>query len=556
MWRKGLWVTLCSDHTHYLFGHAHGRVYALPPAVSAPAMAVSAKRKQEEKHLKMLREMTSLPPNRKCFDCDQRGPTYANMTVGSFVCTTCSGILRGLNPPHRFCRQIWLGLYDDRTSAIPDFREPQKVKEFLQEKYEKKRWYVPLEQAKVVASVHASISGSSASSTSSTPEVRPLKTLLGDSAPTLSKTTPSQSPVANRAHQVQEKKFDLLNDLGGDIFAGPPSQVAGTNNFANFARFNNHPGGGVPSLPGPSPAPAGTVPAQTQPAAVGGDRYAALAELDSALSYSSSAGSGTPGNVFGAAVGVAPAPAQQILPSMPQGFGAPFGTGSMSMPAGFGNSAAYNLPTSFSGSFQQPLPGQGPFPQPAAYPLQPNGGAGCAPYGHGKPMVTPFGQVMSGPGVSSRSPSGTVPNRKLVHKPFLIVLCRHPATGGRSNPLHATAALPERHCSCSFLCDPITTAAAKTVGNERNGKHTWQQGRVHLDGLSPPVSHPLAAPTAPLQFLKYKMEKGKWLQKLKRSGERGRSRLRTSVLKEEEGQLGTDFLNLRVGRPSSDAAIH
>nr|2VX8_A Chain A, NUCLEOPORIN-LIKE PROTEIN RIP, VESICLE-ASSOCIATED MEMBRANE PROTEIN 7 [Homo sapiens]2VX8_B Chain B, NUCLEOPORIN-LIKE PROTEIN RIP, VESICLE-ASSOCIATED MEMBRANE PROTEIN 7 [Homo sapiens]2VX8_C Chain C, NUCLEOPORIN-LIKE PROTEIN RIP, VESICLE-ASSOCIATED MEMBRANE PROTEIN 7 [Homo sapiens]2VX8_D Chain D, NUCLEOPORIN-LIKE PROTEIN RIP, VESICLE-ASSOCIATED MEMBRANE PROTEIN 7 [Homo sapiens] len=36
-----------------------------------------------------------------------------------------------------------------------------------------------------VASVHASISGSSASSTSSTPEVKPLKSLLGDSAPTL-----------------------------------------------------------------------------------------------------------------------------------------------------------------------------------------------------------------------------------------------------------------------------------------------------------------------------------------------------------------------------------
>lgn len=45
--------------------------------------------------------------------------------------------------------------------------------------------YVPPEQAKVVASVHASISGSSNSSTSSTPEVRPLKSLLGESAPSL-----------------------------------------------------------------------------------------------------------------------------------------------------------------------------------------------------------------------------------------------------------------------------------------------------------------------------------------------------------------------------------
>ncbi|XP_073673606.1 arf-GAP domain and FG repeat-containing protein 1a isoform X2 [Garra rufa] len=238
-------------------------------------MAASAKRKQEEKHLKMLREMTSLAPNRKCFDCDQRGPTYANMTVGSFVCTSCSGILRGLNPPHRVksismttftqqeieflqkhgnevCKQIWLGLYDDRNLAIPDFREPQKVKEFLQDKYEKKRWYVPPEQAKTVASVHASISGSSASSTSSTPEVRPLKTLLGESVPTLhlNKNTPSQSPVVSRiqltqqqqqqAHHHQDRKFDLLSDLGGDIFAPPHSQSTGNASFANFAHFNSH----------------------------------------------------------------------------------------------------------------------------------------------------------------------------------------------------------------------------------------------------------------------------------------------------------------------------
>ncbi|XP_027756692.1 arf-GAP domain and FG repeat-containing protein 1 isoform X6 [Empidonax traillii] len=232
-------------------------------------MAASAKRKQEEKHLKLLREMSSLPPNRKCFDCDQRGPTYTDMTVGSFVCTSCSGILRGLNPPHRVksismttftqqeieflqkhgnevCKQIWLGLFDDRSSAIPDFRDPQKVKEFLQEKYEKKRWYVPPEQAKVVASVHASISGSSASSTSSTPEVKPLKSLLGEAAPALhlNKGTPSQSPVVVRSQgqQQQEKKqFDLLSDLGSDIFAAAPQSTAqSTANFANFAHFNSH----------------------------------------------------------------------------------------------------------------------------------------------------------------------------------------------------------------------------------------------------------------------------------------------------------------------------
>ncbi|XP_060929052.1 arf-GAP domain and FG repeat-containing protein 1a isoform X3 [Limanda limanda] len=496
-------------------------------------MAASAKRKQEEKHLKMLREMTSLPPNRKCFDCDQRGPTYANMTVGSFVCTSCSGILRGLNPPHRVksismttftqqeieflqkhgnevCKQIWLGLFDDRISSVPDFREPPKVKEFLQDKYEKKRWYVSAEQAKVVASVHASISGSSNSSTSSTPEVRPLKSLLGESAPSLhlnKNTPPNQSPVVSRGqiHQQQfhEKKFDLLSDLGGDIFAAPPNMNAGaSSSFANFAHFNSHTtaqnananadfanfdafgstsatSGGFPSAPQApfQPSNTGGIPAvassataagvggfpQKQPAVpTGGDRYAALAELDTVFGCPAPTTSvynttTAHGSVFGSETGVSTAQAQQALPGMAHGFGGPpstnpfvapgvapagppsnpfqsngrvahvaaaaasFGTGSMSMPSGFGNNAGFNLPTSFSGTFQQQFPGQAPFPQPPAYPQQPNGG-GYPAYGQAKPVVTPFGQAMAGPMLSSNPFLGAAPP------------ARYPTGGSSTNP--------------------------------------------------------------------------------------------------------------------------
>ncbi|CAB1347757.1 unnamed protein product [Coregonus sp. 'balchen'] len=410
-------------------------------------MAASAKRKQEEKHLKMLREMTSLPPNRKCFDCDQRGPTYANMTVGSFVCTSCSGILRGLNPPHRV-----------KSISMTTFTQ-QEI-EFLQKHGN--------EQAKVVASVHASISGSSASSTSSTPEVRPLKTLLGESAPTLhlNKHTPSQ--------QFHDKKFDLLSDLGGDIFAAPShSQTAAglAANFANFAHFNSHPaaqnanadfanfdafGSAGPSaftslsssrsvgefatagtaLPHPGAGahrgsvPSG-VPGSLPPVASAGlrhpqsqltgtsaaDRYAALAELDNVFGSSAPATSVyntistsqghnnvCPSTNPFAAAAVAPAiattnPFQSNGRAAAMAAAATFGTGSMSMPAGFGNAAAYNLPTSFSGTFQQPFPGQAPFPQPPAYPQQPNGG-GYSAYGQAKAVVTPFGQAMAAPGVS------------------------------------------------------------------------------------------------------------------------------------------------------------
>ncbi|XP_067322079.1 arf-GAP domain and FG repeat-containing protein 1 isoform X19 [Anolis sagrei] len=468
-------------------------------------MAASAKRKQEEKHLKLLREMSGLPPNRKCFDCDQRGPTYTDMTVGSFVCTSCSGILRGLNPPHRVksismttftqqeieflqkhgnevCKQIWLGLFDDRSSAIPDFRDPQKVKEFLQEKYEKKRWYVPPEQAKVVASVHASISGSSASSTSSTPEVKPLKSLLGESAPALhlNKGTPTQSPVVIRSQgQSQEKKqFDLLSDLGSDIFAAPAPQSTATANFANFAHFNSHTGGSEHGSGfSANPTPAGPALSAPNQSSASSDKYAALAELDSVFSSTStssnaytstsnvssnafgtvSVGANTqtqpaPSNVpapFGAAPCTNPfvaAPVAAVAPStnpfqtnnrgatglsgamhthmFPQAHfaAATFGTGSMSMPAGFGTTASYSLPTSFSGNFQQPaFPAQAAFPQ-AAFAQQPNG-AGFAAFGQAKPVATPFGQVTA-VGVSSNpfmagAPAGQFPTGSSSTNPFL-----------------------------------------------------------------------------------------------------------------------------------------
>ncbi|XP_067416355.1 arf-GAP domain and FG repeat-containing protein 1 isoform X9 [Emydura macquarii macquarii] len=470
-------------------------------------MAASAKRKQEEKHLKLLREMSSLPPNRKCFDCDQRGPTYTDMTVGSFVCTSCSGILRGLNPPHRVksismttftqqeieflqkhgnevCKQIWLGLFDDRSSAIPDFRDPQKVKEFLQEKYEKKRWYVPPEQAKVVASVHASISGSSASSTSSTPEVKPLKSLLGESAPPLhlNKGTPSQSPVIIRSQgqQQQEKKqFDLLSDLGSDIFAAPAPQSTATANFANFAHFNSHTGGseqgsGFGTVVTAPSGPA--VSAPSQPSA-SSDKYAALAELDSVFSSTATSSnaytstSNVSSNAFGTVPVAATAQTQPASSSLPTPFGvtpstnpfvaapvapvapstnpfqtnsrgatglsgamhshmfpqahfaATFGTASMSMPAGFGTPASYSLPTSFSGNFQQPtFPVQATFPQQTAFAQQPNG-AGFAAFGQAKPVVTPFGQVTA-VGVSSNpfmagAPTGQYPTGSSSTNPFL-----------------------------------------------------------------------------------------------------------------------------------------
>lgn len=121
----------------------------------------SANKKLDEYHLKVLRELVTLNGNKQCFDCHQRGPTYVNVTIGSFVCTTCSGLLRGLTPPHRvksismakftpeeidlikkrgneYCRKVWLGLCDNE----PPTKDEQQIKDFMISKYERKRYHL------------------------------------------------------------------------------------------------------------------------------------------------------------------------------------------------------------------------------------------------------------------------------------------------------------------------------------------------------------------------------------------------------------------------------
>lgn len=51
------------------------------------------RRKLDDKNLEILRELIYINGNKYCLDCNQRGPTYVNTTIGSFVCSKCSGML-------------------------------------------------------------------------------------------------------------------------------------------------------------------------------------------------------------------------------------------------------------------------------------------------------------------------------------------------------------------------------------------------------------------------------------------------------------------------------
>ncbi|XP_017327138.1 arf-GAP domain and FG repeat-containing protein 2 isoform X3 [Ictalurus punctatus] len=121
-------------------------------------------RDNQEICARKVRELAQTGPNKHCFECGQPGVTYTDITVGCFVCTSCSGMLRGLNPPHRvksismttFSQQeveflqnhgnevgkrMWLCTFDPKTDGSFDPRDSQKFKEFLQDKYERKKWH-------------------------------------------------------------------------------------------------------------------------------------------------------------------------------------------------------------------------------------------------------------------------------------------------------------------------------------------------------------------------------------------------------------------------------
>ncbi|XP_064408955.1 arf-GAP domain and FG repeat-containing protein 2 isoform X2 [Latimeria chalumnae] len=298
-------------------------------------MSLSKRQKDLDEVLsKRVRELGGSPANRHCFECEQRGVTYIDITVGTFICTSCSGILRGLNPPHRVksismttfteqeveflqahgnevCRKTWLGLFDSRATVIPDSRDPQKLKEFLQEKYEKKRWYVSPNEVKSMSA--SSTSTSVLGSVSTPPEVKPLRTLLGESVPSLSVSRPAPNQGVSQPHLQlhraqpvrqlpltiagRKSNTDLLADIGGDPFAasqpaqnfatfpafGAPRSAVVTTGFANFDAFGSSRNafGGVVTT-SQTPFQPQSVPAGGTAAAAGSGNFASFPKSSSA----------------------------------------------------------------------------------------------------------------------------------------------------------------------------------------------------------------------------------------------------------------------------------
>ncbi|KAL0143564.1 hypothetical protein V8B55DRAFT_1478630 [Mucor lusitanicus] len=121
-------------------------------------MAALIAKKQEEWNSQKVRDLLRLPENKKCFDCPTKSPFFVNVSIQTFVCTRCSGLVREVG--HRVksisaskfsgpeivalqhggnevARTIWLSNYNMNTA------EPESdgdVRLFMRQKYYEQKW--------------------------------------------------------------------------------------------------------------------------------------------------------------------------------------------------------------------------------------------------------------------------------------------------------------------------------------------------------------------------------------------------------------------------------
>ncbi|CAI9088588.1 OLC1v1022964C6 [Oldenlandia corymbosa var. corymbosa] len=109
------------------------------------------------KHRKILEGLLKLPENRECADCKTKGPRWASVNLGIFICMQCSGIHRSLGVHISKVRSAtldtWLpeqvafiqSMGNEKSNSyweaeLPPNYDRVGIENFIRAKYEEKRW--------------------------------------------------------------------------------------------------------------------------------------------------------------------------------------------------------------------------------------------------------------------------------------------------------------------------------------------------------------------------------------------------------------------------------
>ncbi|KAG8364985.1 hypothetical protein BUALT_Bualt18G0055500 [Buddleja alternifolia] len=109
------------------------------------------------RHRKILEGLLKLPENRECADCKCKGPRWASVNLGIFICMACSGIHRSLGVHISKVRSAtldtWLpeqvafiqSMGNEKSNSyweaeLPPNYDRVGIENFIRAKYEDKRW--------------------------------------------------------------------------------------------------------------------------------------------------------------------------------------------------------------------------------------------------------------------------------------------------------------------------------------------------------------------------------------------------------------------------------
>eukprot|EP00047_Mylnosiga_fluctuans_P004005 m.232227 g.232227 ORF g.232227 m.232227 type:complete len:541 (+) comp12319_c0_seq1:61-1683(+) len=175
-----------------------------------------------------LRELGRLPQNKFCAECDERGPMYVDTTAGTFVCSDCSGILRGLQPAHRVknlsaasftadevtfieqtgnkrSKEFYLANWCE-TDTRPSPKDRDAFRLFLKSKYERRKWASNIEPVqKILGHDVPTLVVSKNAEAPASPGARRAPAPASAHAPASPRMArPAQAPAAVPAHVVSQ----------------------------------------------------------------------------------------------------------------------------------------------------------------------------------------------------------------------------------------------------------------------------------------------------------------------------------------------------------------
>ncbi|CAL9155941.1 unnamed protein product [Musa hybrid cultivar] len=117
----------------------------------------SVSKELNAKHKKILEGLMKLPENRECADCKTKGPRWASVNLGIFICMQCSGIHRSLGVHISKVRSATLDTWlpeqvsfiqtmgNEKSNSyweaeLPPNYDRVGIENFIRAKYEDKRW--------------------------------------------------------------------------------------------------------------------------------------------------------------------------------------------------------------------------------------------------------------------------------------------------------------------------------------------------------------------------------------------------------------------------------